>query len=244
MRSALRSGLRDKRLGFKACRSREHLDRVLHSRLVDAVVLEWDRGSWEELSELLRLYPRIPIFLSAPFRPVDGPLLAALSERGFKNLLVEGVDDPAAAELVAARGVTSQRVAALAEAPRLLRLSEPLQLRTWTEVLWRADGRLTTQALARTLSVSREYLSREFAAGGAPNLKRVIDLARVLCAADLLANPGYSPATVARVLGYSSVSHFGSCVRRICGSPPGELPRLGLQGVLGRFVKGRTRSRG
>jgi AraC-like DNA-binding protein len=162
----------------------------------------------------------------------------------LRDFLVEPVDDAAAAELVAARGATAQRAAALADAPRLLRLTEPLQLRTWAEVVWRPDSKLTTGELARTFSVSREYLSREFGAGGAPNLKRVIDLARVLCAADLLANPGYTVATVSRVLGYSSTSHFGGCVRRICGSHPAELPGLGLRGVLARFLEGRTRSRG
>ncbi len=244
LRSALRSGLRDKRLRLRACRSREHLDRVLHEELVDAIVVEVDRESLDGLSQLRRLYPRIPVFLAAPFLPVDGPLLAACGERGFHDLLVEGVDDLAAGELVAVRGLTARRVAALADAPRLLRLSEPLQLRAWSEVLWRADARLTTSTLARTLSVSREHLSREFGAGGAPNLKRVIDLARVLCAADLLANPGYTVATVSKLLGYASASHFAGCSRRICGVAPAELPRLGLQGVLARFLKGRTRSRG
>ncbi|GBD31475.1 hypothetical protein HRbin33_00427 [bacterium HR33] len=242
--SALRRGLRDKKLRLKACRSREHLDRVLGGEVVDAVVLELDRYGLDGLLEFRRLYPRIPVFLSFPFRPVDGALLSACGERGFRDFLVEGVDEAAAAELVAARGLTAQRAAALADAPRLLRLTEPLQLRAWAEVLWRPDARLTTGALARTFSVSREYLSREFGAGGAPNLKRVIDLAKVLCAADLLANPGYTVAAVSEVLGYSSASHFAACVRRICGIAPPELPRLGPQGVLARFLKGRTRSRG
>ncbi len=243
LRSSLRSGLRDKKLRCKTCRSPEDLDRVLHQELVDAVVWELDREGLDRLRQFQQRYPRIPVFLSAAFRPIDGPLLSACWQWGFHHLLVEGVDDAAAAELIAARGLTAQRAAALADAPRLLRLTEPLQLRTWTEVLWRADARLTTAALARTFSLSREYLSREFGAGGAPNLKRVIDLAKVLCAVDLLDNPGYSVATVSKVLGYSSSSHFAGCVRRICAIAPPELPRLGLQGVLARFLKGRTRSR-
>ena len=55
---------------------------------------------------------------------------------------------------------------------------------------------------------SREHLSRQFAAGGAPNLKRVIDLTRVACAAQLLANPGYTIPIVVRLLHFASSSHL------------------------------------
>ena len=42
-----------------------------------------------------------------------------------------------------------------------------------------------TDLLARTLGVTREHLSRSFATAGAPNLKRIIDLVRVIAAAEL-----------------------------------------------------------
>jgi len=91
--------------------------------------------------------------------------------------------------------------------------------------------------------VTREHLSREFGAGGAPNLKRVIDLARAACAADLLGNPGYSVQCVVRILGYASPSHLAGTARRVAGATPMELRELGPQGVLTRFLRGRTRSR-
>src|SRR2546430_10498391 len=58
---------------------------------------------------------------------------------------------------------------------------------------------IKTAQLAAALRVTREHLSRQFAAGGAPNLKRVIDLARAACAADLLGNPGYTVRAVVRI---------------------------------------------
>jgi AraC-like DNA-binding protein len=183
------------------------------------------------------------VFLAGAFRPDDAPLLLAYRRGGVRAILVDGVDDYAAAELVTAQGASRRRRHVLRDAPRLLRLTEPLQLRAWEEVLGRAGTATTTAQVARALRVTREHLSREFAAGGAPNIKRVIDLARVLCATDLLANPGYSVATVARVLRFSSPSHLAGCTRRIAGVSPMELPRLGLRGVLGRFLKGRMRSR-
>ncbi|OGU31371.1 MAG: hypothetical protein A3K13_04650 [Gemmatimonadetes bacterium RIFCSPLOWO2_12_FULL_68_9] len=142
------------------------------------------------------------------------------------------------------RTASAARVATLAGAPRLLRLTDILQERAWGEVMRRIGGKLRTTDIARSLKVSREHLSRQFGAGGAPNLKRVIDLARAATAADLLANPGYSVRAVARILGFASASHLAGAARRVAGVSARELPRLGPRGVLAAFVRGRTRSRG
>jgi len=71
----------------------------------------------------------------------------------------------------------------------------------------------------------------------------VIDLARAACAADLLGNPGYTVSVVVRILGYGSASRLASAARRVAGATTQELRELGPRGVLGRFLKGRTRSR-
>jgi AraC-like DNA-binding protein len=243
MRAVMRRGLRARGDRVVGCRNPEQLARILQAELVDAVVVGAEPGRLEATVSLASRYPRVPVFLAGAFRPDDAPLLLAYRRGGVRGILVDGVDDYAAAELVAAQGASRLRRHALRDAPRLLRLTEPLQLRAWDEVLGRAGTATTTAQVAKSLRVTREHLSREFAAGGAPNIKRVIDLARVLCAADLLANPGYSVAAVARVLRFSSPSHLAGCTKRIVGVSPTELPRLGLRGVLGRFLKGRMRSR-
>src|SRR2546423_307288 len=90
---------------------------------------------------------------------------------------------------------------------------------------------------------TREPLSREFAAGGAPNLNRAIALARTAWAADLLGNPGYTVRAVVHILGYASTSHLAGAARRVAGTTPQELRTVGARGVLQRFIRGRTRSR-
>jgi AraC-like DNA-binding protein len=110
-------------------------------------------------------------------------------------------------------------------------------------VLKRVGYPTQTGHVAAALRVTREHLSREFAAGGAPNLKRVIDLARTACAADLLGNPGYTVGAVVKILGYASTSHLASAARRVAGATPQELRAVGPRGVLARFIRGRTRSR-
>jgi len=176
-------------------------------------------------------------------RPDDGALLASCRDAGFTGVLVEGVDNAVAGEWIAARTAQVARRLALADAPRLLRLTDRLQLAAWEEVLRRAGTPTKTGDVAQALRVTREHLSREFGAGGAPNLKRVIDLARASCAADLLGNPGYSVRCVVRILGYASPSHLAGAARRVAGATPAELRELGPRGVLTRFLRGRTRSR-
>jgi len=225
------------------CRSAGRLLDFLRHELVDAIVVDVRVEGTDQAADVIRAYPGIPCFALSAFRPDDGELLARCKAAGFRGIIVRGVDDAVAGEMIASVCASRVRRAALANGPRLLRLTEPVQVRTWEAVLQCAGGPTRTSEIARTLNVTREYLSREFAAGGAPNLKRLIDLVRVAWAADLLVNPGYDVPTVSRILRYSSPSHFAGSVRRVAGISPSELGKLGPEGALRRFARGRTRSR-
>ncbi len=229
--------------GVVTCRSAGALRRVLESRLVDAVVLAPHSSLLPDLVELRGRLPGIPVVVYAPFRPDDGDLLLACRRHAIASVAVEGVDDPVVGEMVTRTSVTAERRRALADAPRMLRLTEPLQRAAWDLLLADVERPMRTTALAGRLAVSREHLSRQFGAGGAPNLKRVIDLTRIACAAQLLANPGYSIPTVVRVLHFASSSHLSSTARRIANVPTRGLGTLGPSGVLAAFVRGNTRSR-
>ena len=232
-----------RRLGaVRSCGTPQSVERLLAARLVDAVVVDVKAASDVWLALPAR-FPRIPVFALSAFRPEDGPLIAECQRAGFAGVLVEPVDHAVAGEWVARRTAQAARRQALGDAPRLLRLTDPLQLRVWEEVWRRVAEPTKTCDLARALRVTREHLSRQFAAGGAPNLKRVIDLVRTACAADLLGNPGYTVACVARILAYASASHLAGAARRVAGVSSQDLRALGPRGVLAAFVKGRTRSR-
>lgn len=242
-RAALRRGL-PPGLRIRACRDAEAVHALVRRDLVDAVVLRARGAGWAaDVPAFRDRYPRIPVFGAGAFRADDGRELAAALAAGIAGVLVEGVDEPVAGELVGARVASRERERELADAPRLLRLGEELQRRAWAVVLAGVGGRQTTADVARALGTSREHLSREFAAGGAPNLKRVIDLARIACAADLLRNPGFDVGTCGRVLRFASAGHLGETSQRIAGVAPVGLGRLGPRGVLQRFLRGRTRSR-
>ena len=102
---------------------------------------------------------------------------------------------------------------------------------------------MRTSVLAEVLSVTREHLSRSFSAAGAPNLKRVIDLVRLVAAAELSKNPGYDVRDVAQVLGFASSSHLSSTAQRVVGTRPAALARLRTVDLFERFANGHGRSR-
>lgn len=243
LRATLKRGLKGAPQKMVVFRSPGRIEQALEDELVDAVLVDVLHTEMEWCLDFIRRYPRIPLTGMSSFRPDDGRAIEKCMTSGFKNLMVEGVDDPVAAEILLATSASRERRSEMADGARLLRLSEPLQLQAWNEVLDRVASRAQTGEIANALGVSREHLSREFGAGGAPNLKRVIDLVRLTCAADLLRNPGYSVQAVAHVLRYASSSHLASSARRLADSTPSGLAELGPRGVFARFLAGRTRSR-
>ena len=226
-----------------ACRTLKRVEGFLRSELVEAIVVDVRGGRVAEAATLVERFPRIPVFGCSRFRPDDGRLLTRCGDAGFADVLVLGVDDPVMGELVAGTRVTETLARMLAGVPAQLRLTETVQLRAWETVLRGAHQPLRTDDVAAALAVSREHLSREFAAGGAPNLKRVIDLVRLALAAYLLGNPGYTVGVVAAILGYSSASHLSGAAARVAGVRSRNLGRLGPLGVAREFRGSRTRSR-
>lgn len=243
-RLALRRAVPRWRARVVTCRSGAQALRALARALPDAVVADPRMpGACDLLAECRRRYPTVPRFVYSAFRPDDGELLARCFADSGAEPIVEGVEDAIIPELLLPRTASASRLEVLGSAPRLLRLTDPLQQRAWSEVLGRVGGRLRASDVALALRISREHLSRQFGAGGAPNLKRVIDLARTATAADLLRNPGYSVRTVARILGFSSGSHLAGAARRVAGVSALALAGMGPKGVLAAFLEGRTRSR-
>jgi AraC-like DNA-binding protein len=229
--------------GVVICRGPAALRRLLERRLVDAVVVAPSPAWLSEFATLKERLPGIPLVAYGAFRPDDGEMLLACRTHAVASVAVEGVDDAVVGEIVARSSVTEARRRALADAPRVLRLTEPLQRRAWDLLVGEVEKPVRTSGLARRLEVSREHLSRQFGAGGAPNLKRVIDLTRIACAAQMLQNPGYAIPTVVRILNFASSSHLSSTARRIANVPTTGLGALGPKGVLSAFARGNTRSR-
>lgn len=226
-----------------ACRSVKGLELALRERLFEALVLGTRTVRDLCLGDLRARYPGIPVIAYGVFRSDDAELLQQWHRLDVAAVAIEGVDDAVVGDLVMRQSMSVRRRAALADTPRLLRLTEPLQRRAWDLLVACAGRPPRTAQMARALGLSREHLSRQFGAAGAPNLKRVADLLTVLTALDLLRNPALGPARVARLLGLSTPSHLRAMVRRITGLGSAEALALSDGDVVRRFLRGSGRSR-
>ena len=215
------------------------------TELVDAALVDvasTHDDTWA-VAALAREFPSAPFFALASLRAGDAPALAQCVELEFADVLVEGIDDSCARDLVSRRGFSARFADALRVPPTSLSLTTDVQQRAWAYIVAQAGRRVRTVSLAKHLGVTREHLSRTFAAEGAPNLKRVIDLVRLLAAAELAKNPGYDIRDVASVLDFASSSHLSSTAQRVVGTKPASLARLRSIDLIQRFTRGHGRSR-
>ena len=199
--------------------------------------------TWK-IGALAHEFPSAPFFGMSPLRATDAPAVARCAALEFCDVIAEGIDDAVARDLIGPRTFSSRFAAALSEPPASLGLRSPMQLSTWRSILASAGRPVRTAALASEVGVSREHLSRHFSAPGAPNLKRVIDLVRMISAAELAKNPGLDIRDVATILGFASSSHLAVTAQRVLGTRPASLSRLRTVDLIERFTQGRTRSRG
>jgi len=211
---------------------------LLRRELVDGVVVDVGGGSAEGwlAAERARDFPTIPFFAALPLWAADGGSASRCSEFELADLLVEGADDPALREIVSPSLFTVRFARALAKPPAELCLQSRLQLQAWEGIVSRGGRPLRTEELAGELKLTREHLSRSFADGGAPTLKRTIDLVRIMAAAELLKNPGHDVGAVASVLGFASSSHLSTTARRVAKIRPTSLARLRGIDLIRRFV--------
>ena len=236
-RSYQRAMLPRRRVHLTIGRAPEALDAALRGQLIDAAIVHVGGGEdgWAA-ARLAAGMPSTPFFALVTPLPHDAPVVARAAEAGVADVLVEGVDDAALVDLVEPWGFTARFGRALHEPPLALALTTPLQRGVWRLVVARAGRPVTTGELAARLGVSREHLSRTFAAGGAPTLKRIIDLVRLCAAAELAKNPAFDGRDVARVLGFASSSHLSGTAQRLVDSRAASLARLRTVDLVERFV--------
>lgn len=206
--------------------------------LVDAAVVDIGApGGSENAAALALEYPSVAFVGVSSFRPSDAPAVARCAELDFADVLVEGVDEGVARGVLASCGYTRRFASALEVPPPPLRLTSSMHLTTWRSILARGGRPIRTSVLACALGVTREHLSRSFGRGGAPTLKRLIDLVRLLSATELAKNPGYDVPDVARVLGFSSSAHLSLTAERLIGRRASSLAAMRGVDVVERFTK-------
>ncbi len=232
-------------------RTAAELAQAFRGELIDAALLDLGAPSgagaatddtWRA-AELARDFPSAAFFAVTPLRVADARTVARCAELEFADVLVDGVDDGVTRDLVTPHLFRARFAEALRDPPAALRLTSPLQQKTWRCIVNHAGLPVRTDTVAAVVGVTREHLSRAFAADLAPNLKRVIDLVRLIAAAELAKNPGYDIRDVALVLRFASASHLSSTAQRVVGMRPTSLARLRTVDLFERFAAGRGKSR-
>ena len=223
-------------------RSPAHLERLLDRHLVDALVLGSEAIRGQVLDALRRDYPALPILAYLQVRSDDAELLLRARRERVAGVAMEGIDEAVLPRLVGEHSLTARRTADLLPLGPALRLTDELQGRAWQIIVADSPSGLDTATLARRLGVARETLSRRFAAGGAPPLKRAIDAVRLVAAAQLLGNPAYQVADAARLVGFSSPSLLQRTARRTFGVSAREVASVD-HGALTRTLLGDTGAR-
>jgi AraC-like DNA-binding protein len=218
---------------------------ALRTSLVDAVVVDLGAGepAWAALAHAADL-GTASWFGIAAWRASDAPALDRAVRAGLCDILADNIDDAQFVGAVARHGFTPRFAAAFDTPPVALRLQRPVQLDAWRAIVAYAGRPCTTSTVSDRLGVSREHLSRAFAAQGGPNLKRVIDFVRLSAAASQARNAYYDTGDIARVLDFASASHLATATRRILGLTPTSLSRLRPAELAEHFVRGHARSRG
>jgi AraC-like DNA-binding protein len=245
-RVLMRAAFPRRRARLILTRTPEELDAAFRASLIDAAVVDL-AGAQEETwrsAGLAREFPSVPFFGLTALRAAEAPALAQCIALDFADVLVESVDDALMRDLVFRAAFSTRFSAALSVPPDALGLATQLQRSAWACIVAWSGRPVRTQSLADAIGVTREHLSRTFSSDGAPNLKRVIDLIRLIAAAELAKNPGYDVRDVAAVLDFASSSHLSSTAQRVVGTKPASLARLRAVDLIERFTRGHGRSRG
>lgn len=227
-------------------RTAKEFDIAIRRELTDAVIVDMvspGDESWEVAGRVSD-FPSIPFFALIQSRTSEVEIISRVVDLGFADVLTEMMDEESARALVEPLSYTARFARALHDPPPVLGLTSEAQRKTWVNIVERGGRPVTTRELALMLGITREHLSRNFAQGSGPNLKRIIDLVRLLSAAELAKNPGYDIRDVASVLDFASSSHLAVTTQRIASTRPASLSGLRTVDLIERFTQGRTRSRG
>ncbi|MEP6733199.1 MAG: helix-turn-helix domain-containing protein [bacterium] len=171
-----------------------------------------------QVASLVREFPRIPaVVLLSELEPRTPHAVLALGRSGIRRLvdvrLAAGWRELRAA-LMADVGSTGQRGAVGQLAVDLAGVPEDCWL--FFETLFTCSPKIgNVRLLAKSLGVLPSTMMSRFFRAGAPAPKRYLAMARLVRAARLFENAGFSIANVANHLDYSSPQSFGRHVQTL-----------------------------
>jgi AraC-like DNA-binding protein len=195
----------------------------IKSRRADAVLLSVARcdGPMQTgISAMVREFPRVATVALVSQASPDAPRIAlTLGTSGITQLV--DIREPTGWHelrrlLLSSRGGEVQRES-LAQLAIDLAGVHPQCWRFFESLFLAPPRPPTVRALSDTMGVLPSTLMSRFYRSGLPAPKRYLAVARLIRAARLFENPGFSVANVANHLDYSSPQSFGRHVRTLLG---------------------------
>jgi AraC-like DNA-binding protein len=230
--------------GYYQALHRENMDdliRDLKSRRIHAILVSVTCAGPQaaRVASLVREFPRIPaVALLSEFDPKTPQAVLALGHSGIRRLvdvrLATGWRELRSA-LMADTGDNGQR-SILGQLTVDL-AGVPDDCWHFFEMLFTCSPRLgNVQMLSKHLGVLPSTMMSRFYRTGAPAPKRYLAMARLVRAARLFENAGFSIANVANHLDYSSPQSFGRHVRMLLQMTAGDFrARYDGAGMFERF---------
>ncbi len=179
-----------------------------------------ERRSAEPVATMVREFPRVPtLALLSELGPRTPQTLLALGTSGVRRL----VDVRDSSGWKTLRSALTDECGNIVQRLALGRLSADLAgvsddcWRFFRAVFLSAPRVCTVRRLARVLDILPSTLMSRFFRARLPGPKRYLAMARLVRAAHLFENHGFSVANVANHLEYSSPQSFGRHVRSILG---------------------------
>lgn len=219
----------------------EDLIQDLKSRQVQAILVSVSCASKHpsRVASLVREFPRIPaVALLSEFELKTPHAVLALGHCGIRRLV--DVRLPAGwrelrGALMADAGDSSQR-GVLSQLAVYLTGASP-DCWQFFETIFTCSPRVgNVRQLSKLLDVTPSTLMSRFFRAGAPTPKRYLAMARLVRAARLFENSGFSIANVANHLDYSSPQSFGRHVRTLLHITAGEFrSRYDCAAMFNRF---------
>lgn len=217
--------------GYYRTYHRESVDdlvRDLKDRRVHAVLVSVSCAGrqWGRFASMVREFPRIPaVALLSELESRTPHTVLALGQSGVRRLVdvrhVSGWQELRAA-LMADSGETAQR-GAIGQL-RIDLADVPDDCWRFFHTIFTCSPRIgNVRQLARELDVRPSTLMSRFFRAGAPAPKLYLATARLVRAARLFENEGFSIANVSNHLEYSSPQSFGRHVRTLLGITAGQL---------------------
>ena len=213
-------------VGSYSALHRDSVDEVLrdlrgnHSAAVLVSVVRYGQSGRDDVATMVREFPRVPmVALLSELEPSTPRTVLTLGRSGVQQLV--DVREPSGWRELRSLLLGTQRDGIQRRALSLLQhdlLGAPDDCWRFFELLFLSPPRVSTvRALSQQLGVMPSTLMSRFHRAGVPSPKRYLAWARLVRAARLFENPGFSVANVSDHLDYSSPQSFGRHVRTLLG---------------------------